>query len=72
MNKLKPCPFCGSRAMLDFANKEFVYTSKDGIARESGFYYTVKCNDKYCGCQIGIYELPEMAVEAWNRRASDG
>ena len=68
MNKPKPCPFCGGKAELDFANKTFTYTSANGEPMDTGFFYTVKCCDAICGCRIGIYEDAEMAIEAWNRR----
>lgn len=71
MGELKPCPFCGGQAELNFASTSFTYTDVFGKAMESGFFYTVKCRDCVCGCKIGIYEEPQMAVEAWNRRASD-
>ncbi len=67
--ELKPCPFCGGEAELDFAGKSFTYTASDGKPYDSGFYYTVKCLDNVCGCKIGIYEDAKMAVAAWNRRA---
>ena len=69
MSDLKRCPFCGDIAELDFAGKTFSYTDKHGEPRETGFYYTVKCINEICGCRIGIYEEPEMAIEAWNKRA---
>lgn len=69
MIELKPCPFCGGMAESDFADKTFTYTNKHGEPRDTGFYYTVKCINEICGCRIGIYEEPEMAIEAWNRRA---
>lgn len=71
MSDLKRCPFCGDMAELDFANKTFSYTDKHGEPRETGFFYTVKCINKICGCGIGIYEEPEMAIKAWNRRAGE-
>lgn len=71
MRELKSCPFCGGQAELDFAHTSFTYTDVFGKARETGFFYTVKCRDNVCGCKIGIYEEPRMAIEAWNRRASD-
>ena len=71
MSELKPCPFCGGEAELDFAHTSFTYTDAFGKAREPGFFYTVKCGDNVCGCKIGIYEEPKMAIEAWNRRASE-
>ena len=69
--EIKPCPFCGGEAELDFAHKNFVYTDDDGIARETGFFYTVKCINAVCGCAIGTYSDAEMAIEAWNRRAGE-
>ena len=65
---LRPCPFCGGPAELDFAHRVIVYTDRDGNKRETGFFYTVKCQDVICGCAIGVYEDADMAVEAWNRR----
>lgn len=73
-NKLlpKPCPFCGESAELDFAGKSFTYTDKGGDLAFSGWMYTVKCTDELCGCHIGVFEEPMMAVAAWNRRAANG
>lgn len=71
MSDLKPCPFCGDMAKLDFADKAFCYTDKHGDPRDAGFYYTVKCKNEICGCRIGIYEDPEMAIKAWSRRVQD-
>ena len=68
MINLKSCPFCGGEACLDFAHRNFSYTDTEGNPMSIGFFYTVKCADEICGCQIGIYEDAEMAVEAWNRR----
>ena len=67
MEKLKPCPFCNGEAELDFAHNTFSYTDKDGTIKDSGFFYVVKCTR--CGCRIGIYREPTMAIKAWNRRA---
>lgn len=70
--ELKPCPFCGFQAELDFArNTSFTYTDVFGKTRETGFFYTAKCRDDSCGCKIGVYEKPQMAIEAWNRRAKN-
>ena len=71
MSDLKRCPFCNDLAEFDFAHKTFTYTNKYGEARYTGFYYTVKCTNEICGCHIGIYEEPEMAIKAWNRRVSE-
>ena len=66
MNELKKCPFCGGEAELDFAHKNFTFTDNSGEPRDIGFFYTVKCQDEICGCRIGIYEDPKMAIDAWN------
>ena len=65
---LESCPFCGGEAGLEFANKTFSFTDYDGEPKETGFFYTVKCRDEICGCHIGAYKDPKMAVAAWNRR----
>lgn len=71
MIKVKPCPFCGGMAELDFAFGSLTYTDEYGDARTTGFYYTIKCLNEICGCRIGIYEKPMMALEAWNRRVNE-
>ena len=68
---LKKCPFCGGYAELDFAGKNFSFTDSDGKPSSAGFFYTVRCNDEICGCKIGIYEDAKMAIDAWNKRASN-
>lgn len=67
--KLSKCPFCGGEAGLSFAGMNYAYIDKNGVGRNLGFHYTVRCGDKLCGCRIGNYEDLEIAVEAWNRRA---
>lgn len=56
MAELKPCPFCGGRAMLinlPYSRKIFV-----------------KCEEQCCEQNL-IYKTREEAIEAWNRRAND-
>lgn len=69
--ELRPCPFCGGKATIQFSGRSFVYTGKNGEAGDIGLFYTVECNNKFCGCQIGVYEDPMMAVEAWNARKGE-
>ena len=70
--KLKPCPFCGSAAMLD--------GSADYEARQS--YYGKAClsiDCLECGAQVTAYNhtdgplpyetMAAAAAEKWNRRA---
>ena len=66
MSELELCPFCGGEAELSFAHRAFRYVAYDGTPKDTGYYYTVRCTE--CGCRIGIYENPAMAIEAWNRR----
>ena len=66
--KIKPCPFCGGDAQVDFSLHGFVYTDSNGNSMDTGFFYTVRCNNDQCGCTIGIYQNPLMAIDAWNNR----
>ena len=60
MDKLKPCPFCGGKASLVTAhNKDLTWLR-----------YHVKCDG--CLTTTDNYKKAEHAIEAWNRRASDG
>ena len=43
MSELKPCPFCGGDAVLDFARKSFRYVANSGTMKDIGYYYTVRC-----------------------------
>lgn len=67
----KPCPFCGGEAELDFADKGLMYIDAYGNLEDTGLLYTVKCINLKCGCSIGVYSDPNMAVAAWNDRKDD-
>ena len=56
MDKLLPCPFCGGK----------------GVVKAIGIYmeYSVKCWD--CGAKIKNCDVKSEAIEAWNRRCTDG
>lgn len=58
MNALKPCPFCGSTALV-FKTKH------------KTFPYKVMCVDKDCSCQTCRWMDYTMAIESWNRRAGE-
>ena len=53
MKELKPCPFCGTEAILD--TEDFRY----------GTTYNVYCET--CGAEITRLDEDEV-IEAWNRR----
>ena len=57
MSNLKPCPFCGRKAILRS------WTHTDGI------YYTVECPK--CYVDMGEYETIEEVTKAWNRRVNN-
>lgn len=67
MTELNLCPFCGGEAELDFAERNFVFTDKDGNPMNIGFFYTVKCCDEICGYKIGIYKDVARVIEVLNR-----
>lgn len=55
--KLKPCPFCGGRAILRHDS--------------SGCY--VECGNGMCSVMptTWYFDEEEKVIEAWNRRAND-
>jgi len=61
MSDLKPCPFCGGEANL-------VGYGLTGVMK------VVQCSD--CGARTRAFDPKikrgENAIDAWNRRASDG
>lgn len=62
MSELKPCPFCGGKAIgTPSCKPEWVYE--------------IKCTD--CGAKVKKLAIcpscaRRKAIEAWNRRANDG
>ncbi len=62
MEKLKPCPFCGSTDILDFNNAEMAIGP-------NSINYGLICIE--CDARTGWYYTVDEAVKAWNRRADD-
>ena len=72
--KLKPCPFCGSKAELDDREVYEDVQEKYGKA-----CFEVSCENPDCAAAIIVYNrtneplpyevMAEMAAEKWNRRA---
>jgi len=61
--KLKPCPFCGSKAIIiKRPNKMWAITCI------SISCFAWQCTDKTCKSCTDGYVKKEDAVEAWNRR----
>ena len=61
MEELKPCPFCGGKAVL-----KKVAT---GIGQD-GYWYYVRCASINCTVHVSTCSRPteKEAVEIWNRR----
>ncbi|MBQ9785110.1 MAG: Lar family restriction alleviation protein [Clostridia bacterium] len=60
MSELKPCPFCGGKAMV-------------WVGDVSGLY-RVGCMDEQCFGYVMAHHktLKDVAITTWNRRATDG
>lgn len=55
--KLKPCPFCGSKARFDDT------AMLDGVF--------IECSKAACWVQGPVRKKKAAAIAAWNRRAGD-
>lgn len=65
--KLKPCPFCGTRAEIFYTGDDKLFVPMDSDKRP---YYSVRCTSCFCG--TGLYISMDRAIEAWNRRNNNG
>ena len=65
MTKIKPCPFCGSKAEIHH-NRDY---DEDGAV--VGGYYFGRCVNTICPKKFVyfVYDTHRKAVRAWNRRA---
>ena len=61
LDKLKPCPFCGSEAIMQ--------TFKTAAEKDARF--RVKCSSCFCETNWDNFSA-EDAKELWNRRVDDG
>lgn len=65
---LKHCPFCGSIAAVRVAERSHWWTK---TPREWPF--SIECANGSCGVMTPQhYSTRELAIAAWNRRASEG
>ena len=60
-NELKPCPFCGSNNLS--IESIFMTNCPDRFC-------WIRCNN--CTAEIKEPKLRDEAIEAWNRRITDG
>lgn len=56
-DELKPCPFCGKKALL--------------IPLEHYREWFVACSSRYCVEQKHAYKSKRAAIKAWNKRVTD-
>ena len=82
MAELKPCPFCGGNKLKVDSKKGNNFRYING-KREEYHVVTVRCNKCHARGPAASVYLPrfsydavgvmnDAAIEAWNRRASDG
>lgn len=81
--ELKPCPFCGSTKLkIDQKTSSNTKYNPEKKKFEKLVVVTVRCNKCHTrgpttSMYAGWYDRPtevleDKAIEAWNRRASDG
>lgn len=72
IDKLKPCPFCGSEKLI-ITNRKELEECNNFERYECIPCYTVCCdfNQGGCGAASGYRLIKEEAIEAWNRRAGE-
>lgn len=61
MDKLKPCPFCGTEVVLRKNKKSGMLTISGIHSQNCILYYT----------KLPKYNIEEAAVIQWNRRRND-
>ena len=54
--ELKNCPFCGDEAEVE------------PVPLKLGWYYIVRCRNRWCSAQTGLKPSEHDAVKAWNIR----
>lgn len=66
MGELKPCPFCGGKAIILY--------HENGDSYRSNIYYPSKRGAvicEKCRCSLHTYARAKDAVNAWNRRVGE-
>ena len=63
MAELKPCPFCGHTPKIERFENRF-----------NRIYFAIECHSTDCDIipQTAWYADKQEAIEAWNRRATNG
>lgn len=70
MSDLKPCPFCGGEATTD------TYRTNGGafsLPKMRIYIFCKRCKAQTADFEESLdYSAKEQAINAWNRRATDG
>ena len=73
MEELKPCPFCGGKAVIKAVNKSYGFTiwcqCKECSAKTEGYCPDINNEDNSLE---SIEKCKNKAAKAWNRRMNDG
>lgn len=71
MDKLKPCPFCGSNdiGLIKRFDENHVFRKGEWKIQTQSDRYQIKCRNCPCGTYFAFFV--EDAIEAWNRRVQD-
>ena len=75
MPELKPCPFCGGKAVKIVYWDEEEQNEKAwerGVKQDENHYYVIRCYD--CDIELfgGVPISGEELIKAWNRRTENG
>ena len=72
MAELKSCPFCGGKklSLIMADDRQIPYINKSGKSCLTPLTHYVACGG--CGAKTFYFENCNDAIDAWNRRVTDG
>ena len=66
---LKPCPFCGSEAVLKMDRQPQLANDARLGKAPIALHYWVKCTKRDCGVSPAAQNAQSAVIDGWNRRA---